>query len=179
MVQPSVALNPALDPTRDGIIFFLFAAVSAILFGSAAARSRSEVTGFLTTCVLCLALFYENLALAVWAVAPGFVVPLGMLKLRCATQSFVIPLFLVTQFELNYEVHKRRSANFFGVGLGRSMGEFEFYCVISIPSCVQGVFNSTRATAPQRATSEISCATACGFLQLFSCSFSSSSMRAT
>lgn len=28
--------------------------------------------------------------------------------------GFVVPLFLVCMFELNYEVHKERSANFFG-----------------------------------------------------------------
>ena len=114
MVQVAFTPVPALDPTRDGIIFFIYCALSVALFCAAAARNRPDVTGYLTTCVLCLTLFYENLALAIWAVAPGATVPLGMLKLRCATQSFVIPLFLVTQFELNYEVHKRRSANFFG-----------------------------------------------------------------
>lgn len=40
----------------------------------------------------------------------GLVV-VGLQRLRAATQAFVVPLFLAAQWELNYEVHKRRSAN--------------------------------------------------------------------
>ena len=71
--------------------------------------------------VLALALAWENLALGVAAVTAaggaGAAAPQqlqGVLALRGAVQAFVIPLFLVTQFELNYAVHKRRSSNFFG-----------------------------------------------------------------
>jgi hypothetical protein len=83
----------------DAIIFFLYAALCFLLFLAGALRSRRDVTGFLVAFTLCLALFYENLALAVNAVATGSV-PTGMLRLRGAIQAFVIPLFLVTEFEV-------------------------------------------------------------------------------
>jgi hypothetical protein len=112
MVQAPHIYDSPMDP-GDTIIFFVYAALCFLLFISGALHNRRDVTGFLTAFVLCLALFYENLALAVHTVTRGeFAV--GMLRLRGATQSFIIPLFLVTEFELNYEVHKRRSANFFG-----------------------------------------------------------------
>jgi len=67
---------------------------------------------------------YENLALGVYALS----IPDGglgaeltgttasvvsaMLPLRGTVQAFIIPLWLVTLFEITYTVHKRRSANF-------------------------------------------------------------------
>ena len=114
-MQPPRVPSPTPDAARDSSIFFVYMALALLLLPASlyAARKHNELAGFLLVPFLCVALFYENLTIAVNALAGG-TVPEGMQRLRGAEMSFVIPLFLVTEFELNYEVHKRRSANFFG-----------------------------------------------------------------
>jgi hypothetical protein len=112
MVQPAIPPDPPPDPTRDALIFFFWmAACIALLISTLyVSRRHAETAGFVLVPALCLALFYDNLTIAVSAVSGGNgtaedgTVVSGMQKLRAAVQSFVIPLFLVAEFELNYEV---------------------------------------------------------------------------
>ena len=63
-------------------------------------------------------LVYDNVACAVGALAPASAVlgdataATNVQRARAGLYAFIVPLFLVAEFELNYEVHKRRSANF-------------------------------------------------------------------
>jgi hypothetical protein len=102
------------DAPAAPILFFIYTALGVVLFLSSiyAARRHADTVGFVLAPLLSLALVWENLSLAVAATTDA---PLaaGVLALRGSVASFIIPLFLVTLFELNYTVHKRRSANFF------------------------------------------------------------------
>jgi hypothetical protein len=102
------------DAPAAPILFFIYTALGVVLFLSSiyAARRHADTVGFVLAPLLSLALVWENLSLAVAATtdAPRAA---GVLALRGSVASFIIPLFLVTLFELNYTVHKRRSANFF------------------------------------------------------------------
>ena len=176
MVQPLRTPDPALDAGRDAAIFFTWMALALLLLPASliAARTHSELAGFLLVPILSVALFYENLTIAVNALTDGGLVPTGMERLRGAVQSFVIPLFLVAEFELNYEVHKRRSANFFGCikfdqGHRTSTGE-----AAAAMASVGRALPPTRAPAPParalQACSASSCATPCGCWRSSSCS---------
>jgi len=70
-----------------------------------------------------MALMYENLSLGVFSLSQTEIeggavssatisVAAAMLSLRGTVQAFIIPLWLVSLFEITYTVHKRRSANF-------------------------------------------------------------------
>lgn len=116
MVQPVYAWDPSPNSTRDAILFLLYMAIAAACGGISLyiARRRNEFAGFMLFPCLCTAIFYDNLTLAVVALTGrSAVVPQGMLRLQAAVQSFIIPLFITTEFELSYAVHKKRSANFF------------------------------------------------------------------
>jgi hypothetical protein len=109
MVQELIVTpDPAPDAARDGGIFFALAAVCLVLAvaGGYAARHHNELAGFVLVPALSLALGYDNLAVAVHAVTGGSdgTVVVGMQRLRACIQCFVVPLFLVAQFELSYEV---------------------------------------------------------------------------
>lgn len=118
MVQPVIVWDPAPDATRDAVIFLVYAGVAILLSiaGAYAARKHSELAGFILVPCLCAAIMYENVAIGVSHVGAlrSSLVVQGVYRLRCAVQCFIVPLFVTTLFELNYEVHKRRSANFCG-----------------------------------------------------------------
>jgi hypothetical protein len=98
----------------DEGVFYAYAAVGLALFGGSiyAARRHSDTVGFVLTPLLTLALTWENLSIAVSLGLEGGRSREGILSVRGAVSSFVIPIFLVTLFELNYTVHKKRSSNF-------------------------------------------------------------------
>lgn len=123
-MQLLVAPDPAPWRARDAAIFFVCAFVALLLFVAClrAARPRVDTAGFVLAPLLCLCLLYENLALGAAALAQvdldgapdaaTAATAAGMLQLRGAVQAFVVPLWLVSLFEITYTVHKRRSANF-------------------------------------------------------------------
>lgn len=105
--------------------FYCVAAIAAslIVVSLFAAHRHSDTVGFSLTPLLALALSYDNAAIASaelcrygtsTSCSIGVDVAItGALRLRGAVHAFVIPLFLVILFELNYTVHKKRSSNFF------------------------------------------------------------------
>ena len=139
MVQPSASrgFDPQPDGVRDPAIFFTWAALCLLLFLLSwyVARGHKDVSGFIMVPIIAAFLAYDNVTLAIDALngrlvsayppdlllagggsaaaddSEGVVV-VGLQRLRGAVQAFIIPLLLVCEFELNYEVHKRRSANF-------------------------------------------------------------------
>ena len=109
----------------NAIYFYCVSAISAtlIIFSLFAAHRHSDTVGFSLTPLLALALSYDNAAIAsaelckygtsnICGSGVGVAIT-GALRLRGAVHAFVIPLFLVILFELNYTVHKKRSSNFF------------------------------------------------------------------
>ncbi|CAE7224333.1 unnamed protein product, partial [Symbiodinium sp. KB8] len=95
-------------------VFYIYFVVSLAALGYCAwmACQLSRYVGFTLLPLLALVVAFDNLAVAVVMGDPG--IPNDLLRTRFAVHSFVVPLFLVCMFELNYEVHKERSANFFG-----------------------------------------------------------------
>jgi hypothetical protein len=125
MGQQAVLVSPSPWRARDASIFFICAACASLLCVAClrAARPRTDTIGFVLAPLLCLALMYENLALGVYALSlsddgSGDILPSAlsvvsaMLPLRGSVQAFIIPLWLISLFEITYTVHKRRSANF-------------------------------------------------------------------
>ena len=120
MPQAPTAVSPTPWRPRDAALFFCCAALAFALCVACvrAARPRTDTIGFVLAPMLCLALMYENLALGVHALSLGDESALtasvvdAMLPLRGTVQAFLIPLWLVSLFEITYTVHKRRSANF-------------------------------------------------------------------
>eukprot|EP01138_Halocafeteria_seosinensis_P004476 gb/GECG01004579.1/.p1 GENE.gb/GECG01004579.1/~~gb/GECG01004579.1/.p1 ORF type:complete len:443 (+),score=23.90 gb/GECG01004579.1/:1-1329(+) len=76
------------------------------------ASPYSNKVGYLFMPVTAFFMALENGTLAASiAVEPER--PEALLQIRFAVASFIAPMLIITQFELNYEVHKARSANFF------------------------------------------------------------------
>lgn len=124
--------SPAEFAGANAAIFFTWASLCIILTGASfwIARGHKDVSGFILIPFIGLALAYDNITLAVDSLNGSLVsaftgmvpadadavdgtVVVGLQRVRAAVTSFVIPMLLVAMFELNYEVHKRRSANFF------------------------------------------------------------------
>lgn len=109
----------------NSVYFYCISAIAAslIVVSLFAAHRHSDTVGFSLTPLLALALSYDNAAIASaelchygtsTSCSSGVEVAItGALRLRGAVHAFVIPLFLVILFELNYTVHKKRSSNFF------------------------------------------------------------------
>jgi hypothetical protein len=160
-MRPNITFSPPLEQVRDSAIFYTYMSILVIGFIYAivaVTRRESAVTGFVLVPTLCLCLWYENLTIAIVAdvVDPASI---GSEKLRAAVQSFVIPLFLVTLFELNYEIHKRRSVNFFGcikfdsghrtsTGFFGNLVRFSIWLIAMAVMLIQVVVNAPYITNP-------------------------------
>ena len=113
--QPLRSPSPPVDAARDAGLFFAYAFVALVVgvVGVAVLRRR-ELAGMVLVPFLSALIVYDNVAVAVSVLAPpaSGVAGTDVQRARAALFAFIVPLFLVAQFELNYEVHKRRSANF-------------------------------------------------------------------
>jgi hypothetical protein len=155
--------SAVVQDSGDAAVFFTWAAVGLLLAGGSvyAARRHSDTAGFVLAPTLILALVWENLALAIAASAGPTTAVGGVLALRGAVHSFIIPLFLVTLFELNYTVHKRRSSNFFCIVFDQGhraaasalshLLRYSMWLVALAVLLLQVVCNSTYTSDPLRA----------------------------
>lgn len=112
--QPTDVLP--LSPIRDALIFAFWAFCCLVLGAAAVYLSRvrtSDTVAFALLPLVALAMLYENLAILVSAVASDGTN--DWLRLRGSVQSFIIPGFIVSLYELTYQVHKRRSVGFCGI----------------------------------------------------------------
>ena len=117
MVQLSLPSLPP-DSTRDPAIFFTWAVLCVVAFGSSSwiARGHKDVSGFVLLPLIAVFMFFDNMTLAVDAlngtlvnaypahlrVEPDAVdasegaTIVGLQRVRAAVQAFLIPLLLVT-----------------------------------------------------------------------------------
>ena len=113
--QPLYASSSTVSAEGDAGIFFTYAAVAAVLgLVSVCMLRRRELAGVVLVPFLTVLVVYDNVAIAVSALAPpsSSLGAADVQRARAGLDAFIVPLFLVAEFELNYEVHKRRSANF-------------------------------------------------------------------
>lgn len=111
----SLATEDAAILTGQGWVFWLYSSIYLLLFCTCIylALRMPNYIGFLLSPLVLAALIFENIALGVLIEQDPSSLS-GLIQTRVAITSFIVPLFLVTMFEVNYEVHKQRSANFFG-----------------------------------------------------------------
>lgn len=153
----------SLDVGRDAAIFFTWAAVAlALCFSSIyAAHRHGDTVGFVLAPLLCLALLWENVSIAIAALV-GEGGSDGVLSVRGAVHAFIIPLFLVTMFEINYTVHKKRGVNFFCIafdqghratGFVRALIRYSMWlialAILLLQICVDSSYTAVPSAAPR------------------------------